>query len=123
MHRPGSSCMRAMRLVLPAAAFLAVCEAQSTEATVVGTVTDPTGGVIANAQVTLTNTQTNDTARAATSQAGGYVFSHVKPGVYRVSVTMSGFKQKTMNNVGLDVNQTARSMCAWRSAAQQKKCR
>ena len=108
MQRPCSSTRRILRLAYVAAVSLALCEAQSTDATVVGTVTDPTAAVVASANVTLTNTQTNETTKAVTGQTGGYVFAHVKPGLYSVSVTASGFKQQVVNNIGLDVNQTAR---------------
>ena len=60
-----------------------------------GTVTDPSGAVIAGASVTLSSTTTGASLTAETNASGGYSFGLVKPGTYTLSVSKSGFKQTT----------------------------
>src|SRR5580700_4455359 len=58
-----------------------------------GTVTDPSGAVIAGATVTLSSSATGTALTAQTGATGGYSFVLVKPGAYALNVTHSGFKQ------------------------------
>ena len=57
-----------------------------------GVVSDPSGAVIADASITLTNEATQVSFSAATTSAGTYVFDAVKPGTYTVKIVKSGFK-------------------------------
>ncbi|HSZ01664.1 MAG TPA: carboxypeptidase-like regulatory domain-containing protein [Terriglobales bacterium] len=58
---------------------------------VTGTVTDPSGGVVAHATVTLKNPATGDTNTATTNDSGIYLFSFLKPGEYTLTVAQTGF--------------------------------
>ncbi len=60
-----------------------------------GTVTDPSGAVIAAATVTLTSTATGESLTAETTASGGYNFGLVKPGSYTLAISKSGFKTTT----------------------------
>ena len=73
--------------------------AQSTSTgTVAGSVTDPTGAVVAGATVTLTDIGTN-TARTTTSNASGrYIYVDVNPGIYSIAVSKSGFATTKTEN-------------------------
>src|ERR1700737_2630482 len=62
------------------------------EATVVGTVTDPTGAALPNVSVTLTNTDTGLSTKATTSADGQYVAPNLHIGHYTVNLTVSGFR-------------------------------
>ncbi|MCS6951775.1 MAG: carboxypeptidase-like regulatory domain-containing protein [Bryobacteraceae bacterium] len=75
----------------------------STTATVVGTVTDASGGIIAGATVELTELSSNQTRRTTTNDVGQYVVSSVQPGTYRMTVSMSGFRQAVLSNLSFDV--------------------
>jgi len=66
--------------------------AQSGGSTIRGTVKDPDGNVIAGASVTITDPAKNFTRTQTTNQDGGYVFTAVPPGTYRLEVTAQGFK-------------------------------
>jgi hypothetical protein len=66
--------------------------AQVTTADVLGTVTDNTGAVLANAKVTITNTATNESRTAPSNSVGDYVFTLLLPGKYSVRVEATGFK-------------------------------
>ena len=78
-------------------AFLAVCLTslvfgQVTTGDIVGTVTDASGAVVANATVTLTNVATQETRSLTTSGVGDYSFNLVKPGHYKVHIEAKGFQ-------------------------------
>src|SRR5262245_43006696 len=66
--------------------------AQRDLATLVGTVTDPSGGVVAGAKITITETETAQVYRLTTTDTGDFVRPALKPGVYSVSVTATGFR-------------------------------
>jgi len=71
----------------------AVSHAQSIiTGAVSGTITDPSGAILPNAAVTLTNTATGDTQSGKTNTSGVYLFPLLKPGDYTVTVEQSGFR-------------------------------
>ena len=65
--------------------------AQTSYGSVVGTVTDSAGALVAGTEVRLTNKQTNAEQTAVTSSAGTYTFINLNPGSYSVSASHSGF--------------------------------
>jgi hypothetical protein len=71
-----------------------------------GTVTDPSGGTIPNATVTLTNTQTNQVRTATTGTDGGYRFTLIPPGIYRVRFAANGFKAAEVSTFDVNVTET-----------------
>ena len=81
---------------------------QSGVGTVLGTVTDASGGVVVNATVEVTNTGTNVTQRTQTTSAGTYSVPYLRPGTYRVTVTMTGFQKAVVEGVTLTVDQENR---------------
>ncbi len=80
-----------------------VLRAQSTNASLSGRVTDPTGGVIVGAQVAAINTGTNFRYEAATNGAGQYYLTNMPPGSYQVEIEKSGFKKLVKPDVVLHV--------------------
>jgi hypothetical protein len=78
----------------------------STSATALGTVRDPSGGVVAGAQVTLRNVATNTTAEQKTNSVGYYTFLRVEPGRYVISVKATGFESATVSNLTFDVSKS-----------------
>jgi Carboxypeptidase regulatory-like domain len=60
--------------------------------TVAGTVTDPSGGAIVGATVTLIDTATNNARPETTNDTGRYFFANVLPGKYTVSISKTGFR-------------------------------
>jgi hypothetical protein len=77
-------------------------------ATVVGTVTDPTGAVIPNAAITITNTATNLSAHAATNAEGAYYIPFQPAGTYTLTIETLGFKKYVQNGIVLEIGQTPR---------------
>src|SRR5262245_19440513 len=72
-----------------------------------GTVTDPTGAVVASAKVSLKDTQTGVTKEAVSTDGGTFLFPDLAVGSYAVTVTASGFKTETITNITVSTNQTA----------------
>ena len=64
----------------------------ATTGTVTGTVIDPQGAAVADAQISLTDTATNLPLTTNTTEAGRYVFVNVPPGTYNFMVSKSGFR-------------------------------
>ncbi len=60
-----------------------------------GSITDPSGAVIVGATVNLKNGATGETLTTTSSSGGVYQFTLLKPGLYTVTVTQTGFKQTT----------------------------
>ncbi len=72
-----------------------------------GTVVDPSGAVIPNASLTVTNLATG-TQRQTTSDDGGrYQFAQVQPGRYKLNGKAKGFADVEVNNIELLVNSPA----------------
>ena len=82
--------------------------AQAVTGTLLGNVTDESGGGIPGATVTARETQTNTSRTAVTNEVGYYIFSSLQNGTYTVEVELEGFKKVVRPNVKLDVNTTAR---------------
>ncbi len=86
----------------------ATVRAQQSSGSVVGTITDNTGALVANATVTLTDVDTGDVRTAASNGSGEYQFIDLVPGNYKVDVTLSGFKRFTRLNVVVQVQGSTR---------------
>jgi hypothetical protein len=71
-----------------------------------GTVTDKSGGAIAEATVTLTDSQTNIARTATTNDAGRYVFASVAPGVYSLTINKTGFRVAKFSEQEIQVGST-----------------
>src|SRR5713101_6283205 len=81
--------------------------AQSDRGTIAGTVLDSSGGVVANAKLTATDTATSATYSATTGPTGGYRLYDLRVGVYNVSVSAPGFKTVDKTGVVVQINSTA----------------
>ena len=82
--------------------------AQSTTASLLGIVRDPSGSVIAGAEVTATNTQTSFTRTTQSDSQGSYLLTNLPIGSYQLKITMSGFETFVQVGINLVVNQNAR---------------
>lgn len=60
------------------------CFGQGTTSRLVGTVSDPSGGVIPGAKVTLTNEETSVSFTSTSTEAGTFVFEALQVGKYRL---------------------------------------
>jgi hypothetical protein len=87
---------------------LAVTSALAQEATIVGTVTDPTGAAVPNAAIVITNNDTGVTRNLPTNGDGQYVAPDLHIGRYTVHATASGFKSAETKGITLNVDDRAR---------------
>jgi len=74
---------------------------QSSNATVSGTVNDPSGAVIPGVSITAVNNATGVSSNVLTNDAGVYSFASLLPGVYKVSAVLNGFRTQTYTDVQL----------------------
>ena len=77
--------------------------AQSPNATVTGTITDSSGGVVSGALVELTDTTTDVSTTDLTNDQGIYRINGLLPGTYRARISKMGFKSITKAGIVLHV--------------------
>ncbi|HTH53575.1 MAG TPA: carboxypeptidase-like regulatory domain-containing protein, partial [Edaphobacter sp.] len=82
--------------------------AQAVNATLLGTVTDSSGATVANANVTATATSTSTAYQSVTNEAGNYTIPNLPPGSYSITVTATGFKKETHQNIDVLINSSTR---------------
>jgi hypothetical protein len=81
----------------------ALCWAQKDTGTIVGTVKDSSGAVVADAKVTVTDVDRGTSFETATNATGDYVAGPLKIGSYRVLVEKTGFKKTAIGPVTVNV--------------------
>jgi len=82
-----------------------VAQAQVVGATLTGTVTDPSGGVVVGAAVSAKDIATGVGREVTTDSAGLYTIPNLIPGPYEIRVTASGFSTTVQSGVTLSVGQ------------------
>jgi hypothetical protein len=82
--------------------------AQTSNATLGGTVSDSSGALIPGVTVTATNTGTGIVTTVLSNEAGAYQFASLQTGAYKVTADLTGFQTQTYNNVNLGVSQQVR---------------
>jgi Carboxypeptidase regulatory-like domain len=95
--------------ILPVAAavlLFAPCLCAQTAGSITGTVHDPSGAVIPNATVTVTNSATQAVRKAVTNSAGLYNVPYLTPGPYTIQASASGFQTALHTGIVLQVQQT-----------------
>ena len=95
-------------IVAPFALVSSVFGQNLATGTLVGTVTDNTGGVVAAATVTVTNTQTQVVSRATTNGEGSYYVPFLGIGSYQVTVEAAGFKKYEQTGFTINAGETPR---------------
>ena len=96
------------RVALVALFFGLSLQAFAQEATLVGTVTDPSGSVIANVKITITNTETGLVHTITTNESGQYVVPDLHIGHYNVKAEATGFKVAEQKGILLQVGDRVR---------------
>jgi hypothetical protein len=81
-----------------------VLRAQTTSASVSGTIQDSQGGVLPGVSVTLTSRTQGNVLTAVTDESGRFVFGIVRPDTYSLKVTLQGFKTLEKTNVVVNAN-------------------
>jgi len=92
-------CLALLLLAQPSVLF-----AQTTSASVTGSVQDPQGGVLPGVTVTLTSRTQGNVLTAVTDEGGRFVFPIVRPDTYSLQATLQGFKTLERTNLVVNAN-------------------
>ena len=76
--------------------------AQIRSGTIVGTVTDPSGAAVVNAQVEVVQNETQGAYRTTTNAAGEYTVPYLQSDTYTITVTARGFPVFRVTELGLE---------------------
>lgn len=80
--------------------------AQFTDGSIAGTVTDPSGAAITGAKVTAKSLQTGQLSQGETDKIGYYHIPHLPPGTYEVRIEAAGFKALVLDEVAVNASVT-----------------
>ena len=94
------------RLLTVAAAVALCCSSLFSQQTL-GGITDPTGGVIPNATVTVVEEGTSLTRTAKTNGTGAYTFVNLPIGTYTLTYTADGFDLQKTQHIAVQADRTA----------------
>jgi hypothetical protein len=81
------------------ALFFPILSRAQFNASIQGTVSDPTGALVPGATVTLTDNTTNHQQTAVTSSAGIYTFNSLPPNQFTLTISAPGFQKKTLTHI------------------------
>ncbi len=98
----------ACALLLTAFIFCAGVVAQQETGSIAGQAVDPSGAVIAGAEITVRNQSTNAALNAVTDASGFYRFPQLAPGEYTVTASVSGFRTLVRTGIVVRVNDRLR---------------
>ncbi len=98
-----SRAIRATVLTLMWLAGAASASGQVTTATILGTVTDTTGGILPGATIVIKNTETGLTRTALADSSGRYREAQLPTGTYSVTASLEGFGSQVRENLRLAV--------------------
>ena len=113
--KSGSSQQRRRRLIFRISPIMLVLSlsfhapAQLNTADITGTVTDPQGGVLPGATVTLINLETHETRTVQSNGQGEYVFTLLHPGHYSIRVQDPGFEAFSVPDLAVEGGDRARA--------------
>ena len=102
------SCSLLKALLTGLLAFAPAGFAQSTFGTFVGTIHDPSGGVVTACKVTAENTATAAKRSATTDAKGTYSIVNLEPGTYEITMEMPGFNEAVFRNMDPQSRETVR---------------
>src|SRR5918999_733860 len=95
IQRSRSTCGRLLGTLMLCVLSAAGAHAQSTFATLTGTITDQSGGALPGATVTVTNVATGLVRTTSTSSSGEYQLTNLDASSYRMVVQLDGFADAT----------------------------
>jgi hypothetical protein len=114
--------IRLIWITLLAAAFVTQSFAQGgATGAITGTIQDPSGAVVANAEVRITNQETGELERSVKSGTDGSFTAPLLPaGVYTVTVHGTGFADSTFRDIAVRVTETTRLIAKLKPQAVQQ---
>ncbi|HET6976461.1 MAG TPA: carboxypeptidase regulatory-like domain-containing protein [Pyrinomonadaceae bacterium] len=112
-----------MRFAIPSLLLISLLSitvsAQTFRGTILGTVTDPNGALVAGAKITVKNANTGLERSTTSDENGNYTVAELPIGLYEVRVEQSGFAMSTVTNVVVEVANERRVDVAMGLASQQ----
>src|SRR5947209_3676130 len=106
--REGKTMTRLINALWICALVLSVAFAQADRGTITGTVTDPSGAIVAGARVSVEHTETHNVLETITSSTGNFTLPQLPAGIWDVTVEAPGFKRfRSLHNT-IEVAQTLR---------------
>ena len=81
---------------------------QAVYGSIIGTVTDPQGGAVVGAKVTVTSIAKGNADETTTNESGNYSVTHLIPDVYRIRIEATGFKATEIANIQVSADTSAR---------------
>src|SRR4029453_17764136 len=99
----GALALSALLMLIPTTAA-----GQAVTGTLLGNITDSSGGAVPGATVTATDVDKNISRTAVTNESGYYIFNSLPNGNYTVDAELQGFKKTARQGVKVDVNTTVR---------------
>jgi len=84
---------------------VSLATAQAPVGEITGSTVDPSGAVVAGAQITITNPATNQVRTVQTNDAGVFSAPALLPGIYSIRAEKPGFSVQVRNDVNLNVGQ------------------
>ena len=103
-----SLAVRLLYAIAVAALVPCLAMAQAQNATLSGTVTDPSGGTVPGATVVVTNTVSSTTATVVTKEDGTFQFPNLVPAPYDIRVSIKGFRDVLQRGIVVSVNASLR---------------
>src|SRR5712692_9066760 len=92
--------------LVPFGLLLAACAfGQAFTGSISGLVTDPTGAVLTDAKITITDIGKNTTYKTSTNEAGFFLIGQLAPSTYRVTAEKAGFRKYVLDAVPLSTQQ------------------
>jgi hypothetical protein len=101
--------VRAIRIATAVLLASFLLFAQSQNSSITGTVTDPSGAAVPNAELTLTSLQRNTAAKVTTGADGLFTFPNLEPGSYELKVVAQGFRQAVVRPIPVTINQVVKN--------------
>jgi len=98
----------ALSVALSATCLAAPGLAQTTFGTILGSVTDPSGAVMPNVTIRVTNDDENISQNVTSDAQGNYQAENLKAGKYTVTAQVNGFKEVTVRDILLIARQIVR---------------
>src|SRR6266478_2797829 len=96
---------RTLSIVSLALLIVACAFGQAFTGSISGLVTDPTGALLTDAKITVTDIGKNTTHKTSTNESGFYLIGQLAPGAYRVTAEKSGFRKYVLDEVPLSTQQ------------------
>ncbi|MBZ5623766.1 MAG: carboxypeptidase regulatory-like domain-containing protein [Acidobacteriia bacterium] len=102
MLRLHSGPVLAVSLCVTLFAVSTICFAQESRGSITGKILDPQNAIVPNANIVVTNVETNVAKRTVTNQTGYFEVIALDPGTYSVSVDAAGFKKVIRSGIVLN---------------------